>query len=54
MVTGSVPLTSALLERINEVGSLDIDAVEPYLKENLHWRIHRVSSTSPDCPNLFY
>ncbi|KAF8243965.1 Di-copper centre-containing protein [Wilcoxina mikolae CBS 423.85] len=43
MVTGSVPLTSALLERINELGSLEIDAVEPYLKKNLHWRIHRMN-----------
>jgi tyrosinase len=44
VVTGSVPLTSALLERIDEVGSLEIEAVEPYLTKNLHWRIHSVSS----------
>jgi len=41
-VTGSVPLTSALLERIAEVGSLEPQLVEPYLKQNMHWRIHHV------------
>jgi len=40
IVTGSIPLTSALLERLDEVGSLDPDHVVPYLTKNLHWRIH--------------
>jgi tyrosinase len=44
VVTGSVPLTSALLERIDEVGSLEIEDVEPYLTKNLHWRIHQVGT----------
>ena len=48
MVTGAVPLTSALLERIDRVGSLDVEDVEPYLKQNLHWRIHRVCPPSAD------
>jgi tyrosinase len=41
VVTGAVPLTTALIERIDEVGSLDPADVEPYLTKNLHWRIHR-------------
>ena len=42
VVTGSVPLTGALLDRIDHIGSLDVEDVEPYLTQNLHWRIHRV------------
>jgi hypothetical protein len=46
-VTGSVPLTSALMERMDEVGSLDKEDVERYLTKNLHWRIHSVSFVPP-------
>lgn len=40
-VTGQVPLTIALLERFlaGIVPSLSEDAIVPYLKENLHWRV---------------
>ena len=44
VVTGSVPLTSALLERIETVGSLEVAQVAPYLTKNLHWRIHHVGA----------
>ncbi|CAD6578783.1 MAG: hypothetical protein ASARMPRED_008848 [Alectoria sarmentosa] len=40
-VTGQVPLTIALLERFlaGIVPSLSEDAIVPYLKEKLHWRV---------------
>ena len=47
VVTGSVPLTSALLERIEAVGSLDKEDVERYLKKELHWRINKVFPLLP-------
>lgn len=44
-VTGTVPLTSALLDDIvhGKVDSLEPDEVEPYLRKNLHWRVSMVS-----------
>ena len=40
-VTGQVPLTIALLERFlaGIIASLSEDAIVPYLKEKLHWRV---------------
>ncbi|KAI9673898.1 MAG: hypothetical protein M1817_002104 [Caeruleum heppii] len=40
-VTGTIPLTSALLEDIKagRLKSLEPVDVEPYLKQNLHWRV---------------
>jgi len=46
IVTGAVPLTSALLERIEAVGSLDTEDVERYLKKELHWRIHKADTSN--------
>jgi tyrosinase len=41
VVTGTVPLTAALLQDIvdGQVPSLDEADVEPYLVKNLHWRV---------------
>ncbi|TGZ79980.1 Di-copper centre-containing protein [Ascodesmis nigricans] len=41
VITGQVPLTSALLDRIELVGSLEKEDVTPFLREHLHWRLHR-------------
>lgn len=43
-VTGAMPLTTGLLAAIKrgELASLDPKDVDPYLKENLHWRVSRV------------
>ncbi|QIW96023.1 hypothetical protein AMS68_001541 [Peltaster fructicola] len=40
LVTGTIPLTSALLERVQggELSSMHDTDVEDYLAENLHWR----------------
>lgn len=45
-VTGTIPLTMALVHRV-EAGQLDgkdVQAVEHYLTQNLHWRVTLVSS----------
>lgn len=44
-VTGTMPLTSTLLERVGsgEMKDMGPDAVEDYLKANLKWRISLVS-----------
>lgn len=44
-VRGSVPLTTALLEKLQsgELKSMDIETVQSYLRQNLHWRAGRVS-----------
>jgi tyrosinase len=41
VVTGTVPLTSALLEHIStrQLASLEPSDVVPYLQKNLHWRV---------------
>lgn len=41
VVTGTVPLTSALLQDIvsGQLSSLDPEIVVPYLERNLHWRV---------------
>jgi tyrosinase len=41
VITGTVPLTSALLQDIvaEKIGSLDGGEVIPHLEKNLHWRI---------------
>lgn len=45
MVTGAVPLTSALEERVGRgVESMELEHVVPYLTQNLHWRIHRTDA----------
>jgi tyrosinase len=43
-VTGSVPLTSALLDRVRsgELVGMDESAVQSFLSEQLHWRIAKV------------
>lgn len=45
LVTGTVPLTSALLERVQtgELSSMNDQDVEDYLSSNLHWRAAMVS-----------
>lgn len=50
-VTGTVPLTSALLDGIvhGRLDSLDLDDVEPYLLKNLHWRVSMVSWNMSGC-----
>lgn len=55
-VAGSMPLTTALSAQIqgtnstagsnSSLTSLDPEQVEPYLKQNLHWRVTMVSSSS--------
>ena len=47
IVTGSIPLTGALLDRIPldripELSSLEPEIVIPYLQSKLHWRCNRV------------
>jgi len=47
IVTGSIPLTGALLDRIPldripELNSLEPENVIPYLQSKLHWRCNRV------------
>jgi hypothetical protein len=46
MVTGIVPLTSALIEDVREgmLHSLQPADVVPYLREKLHWRVTLVSA----------
>lgn len=41
MVTGTVPLTGALLQDIvaGSLGGLSVGELVPYLVQNLHWRI---------------
>lgn len=48
-VTGTIPLTSALLEKYKagEIHSRDPGAVEDYLTNNLQYRVARVSSVPP-------
>ncbi|KAA8573382.1 hypothetical protein MFRU_053g00020 [Monilinia fructicola] len=50
MVTGTIPLTSALLDKISKkkLESLDAEDVEPYLKENLKYRISLLDDTPID------
>jgi tyrosinase len=49
-VTGAVPLTGALLDRIADVKSLEPSDVIPYLKKNLHWRVHKVDQEHTNVP----
>lgn len=47
IVTGSIPLTGALLDRIPldripELSSLEPEIVIPYLQSKLHWRCNKV------------
>ena len=46
-VTGQIPLTIALAERYlaGIISDLRVESVKPYLTENLHWRVVRVSFT---------
>ena len=46
IVAGSVPLSKALNDvvKAGELNSLDEADVGPYLRENLHWRLAKVSS----------
>lgn len=48
-ITGQVPLTLALAERYlaGFLDNLSVEAVIPYLQQNLHWRISLVSFQSP-------
>ncbi|PWW80406.1 Di-copper centre-containing protein [Tuber magnatum] len=46
IVTGSIPLTGALLDRIPELNSLEPDHVIPYLQSKLHWRCNRPDNTA--------
>lgn len=41
MVTGTVPLTSALLQDIvsGGLGGLEVEEVVPHLVKDLHWRV---------------
>lgn len=43
-VTGQVPLTLALVERYlaGFLDNLSVEAVIPYLQQNLHWRVSLV------------
>ncbi|KAG0641703.1 tyrosinase precursor [Tuber brumale] len=50
VVTGSIPLTGALLDRIPkssipELNSLEPEAVISYLQSNLHWRCNKPDNT---------
>jgi tyrosinase len=47
VVTGTVPLTSALLQDIvaGRLASLNPADVEPYLQKNLHWRVTQFDGT---------
>ncbi|KAL0630990.1 hypothetical protein Q9L58_010157 [Maublancomyces gigas] len=51
VVTASIPLTGALLDRIPndaipELQTLEPEVVTPYLTRHLHWRINRVDSSA--------
>jgi tyrosinase len=47
MVTGTVPLTNALLKHVQmgDLASLEIDDVRAFLRKNLQWRIGKVSAS---------
>ncbi|KAI9785255.1 MAG: hypothetical protein M1835_003372, partial [Candelina submexicana] len=53
-VSGVIPLTTALLDDIQAgcIKSLDTAEVEPYLKQNLHWRVTRVDNTEVPLEHL--
>lgn len=48
-VTGQVPLTLALAERYlaGLLDNLSVEAVIPYLQQNLHWRVSLVGFLPP-------
>ncbi|KAH0609895.1 uncharacterized protein H6S33_012441 [Morchella sextelata] len=51
IVTASIPLTGALLDRIPdnsipELQSLEPDIVVPFLNKKLHWRVNRLDGTA--------
>jgi len=50
VVTGTVPLTTALLGEIvaGRLASLKTEDVEPYLAENLHWRVTMFNGEEKD------
>lgn len=47
IVTGTVPLTTAILKQVKEgnIGSLDKENVLPWLTRNLHWRVTLADGT---------
>jgi tyrosinase len=50
MITGTVPLTAALLKEYNagNLGGMGKENVLPYLKENLHWRVTLADGSEKD------
>ncbi|PVF98760.1 Di-copper centre-containing protein [Serendipita vermifera] len=57
VVTGTVPLTAALAQRLgqNKIDNLTPEEVTPYLQKELHWRIQLVNGTvieRADMPSL--
>lgn len=57
IVTTSIPLTGALLDRIPdnsipELQSLEPDIVVPFLNKKLHWRVNRVCIRLTDSDNF--
>ncbi|KAI5785040.1 hypothetical protein DFH27DRAFT_268222 [Peziza echinospora] len=52
-VSGAIPLTKALIERIAEVGgSLEPETVAPYLRDRLHWVVERADGGIVHLPTL--
>lgn len=50
IVTGTIPLTKALINEVKEghCPSLDKENVLPWLRENLHWRVTLADGTEKD------
>ncbi|TEY36383.1 hypothetical protein BOTCAL_0554g00040 [Botryotinia calthae] len=50
MISGTVPLTPILLKlyKNGDLGSLEVENVVPYLRENLHWRVTLADGTEID------
>jgi len=46
LVSGVVPITQALLDRIVDVGSLNPSDVVPYLKKTITWKVSLMNDTS--------
>ncbi|PSK46330.1 Tyrosinase [Elsinoe australis] len=54
LVTGTIPLTSTLLNKCKtgEVKDLDPSNVEPYLQQNLNWRVGMFDGTAVDAGDV--
>ena len=45
VVTGQIPITGELAERLGGIHNLTPEKVNPFLNKNLDWRIQKVSAS---------